>query len=181
MTTSHCPCLPRPRSSARWGSPWWGKTAASSRNLHLSGFSSCDFINYDLVWKTSILCDIYSASNVIINLFILAKHISINTVSLAIFRNVSRLLVENIKMIFSQENSSSQSYQEVMQLLKQMGMLVMGSLLADLVVRFFLFCGNSSASKSTRKCFEKTLLGYDRVGYWEDHKKSKIIFYFCSR
>ena len=69
-------------------------------------------------------------------------------------------------MIFSKESSSSESFQEMMESIKQIGMLVLGSLLGDLVARFFFFCEYclSNASKSWRKCFGKTLLIYDRVG-----------------
>ena len=67
-------------------------------------------------------------------------------------------------MIFSKE---SPGYEEMIQNIKQIGILVLGSLLGDLVARFFLFCEfcHSNAAKSWRKCFEKTLLVYDRVGY----------------
>lgn len=67
-------------------------------------------------------------------------------------------------MIFNRERSTYESYQEVIHFVKQMGMLVLGPLLADLVVRFYLFC-KYFHGKSWRKCFKKTLLGYDRVGY----------------
>ena len=69
-------------------------------------------------------------------------------------------------MIFSK--GSSESNQEMMQNIKQIGILVVGSLLGDLVVRFVLFCEycHSNASKSWRKCFEKTVLvSSTRVGY----------------
>ena len=67
-------------------------------------------------------------------------------------------------MIFSQESYESQ--EEMMHFcIKQIGMLVLGSLLADLIVRLVLFC-EFSHGKSWRKCFTKTLLGYDRVGYY---------------
>ena len=66
-------------------------------------------------------------------------------------------------MIFSEDSYESQ--EDMMQFcIKQIGMLVLGSLLADLVLRLLLFCEFSNG-KSWRKCFSKTLLGYDRVGY----------------
>ena len=68
-------------------------------------------------------------------------------------------------MIFSKESWSYESYSEMMHFVNPLVILVFGSLLGDLLVRIFLFCelGYSKAAKSWKKCFKKTLLGYDRV------------------
>ena len=78
-------------------------------------------------------------------------------------------------MIFSKKSSSYESYSEMMQFINPIVILVFGSLLGDLLVRIFLFCkyGYSKATKSWRKCFKKTLLGYDRVRIMEECSKIK--------